>query len=314
MDTTVAKGYSIRFNRRKQLRFAAPRCCRDPAAGDGSQPEVPKRHRQIGMTSVKEETVLVTGASAGIGRELARLFAADGSRLVLVARRREQLEELARELKEQHGVESIVVTADLSDPAAPRAVFDELATKGVEIDVLVNNAGFGLVGDFAELGETEQVAMVQVNVASLVHLTRLFLPGMLARGRGGVLNVGSTAAFQPGPTMAIYYATKAFVLSFSEAIHEEVRKRGLSVTCLAPGPTATEFGDVSGMNDTLLFKLGLMSAKSVAQAGHKAFRRGRSLVVPGPINWLGAFSVRFVPRSISRKFAKALQRRGGKHG
>ena len=258
---------------------------------------------------MSQETVLITGASAGIGREFAKIFAAAGSRVVLVARRKERLEELAEELRSAHGVEAIVAAADLSQATAPQQLFDELAGQGLTIDVLVNNAGFGLVGHFAELPESEEMDMVRLNVVALTHLARLYLPGMLERGRGGILNVGSTAAFQPGPTMAVYYATKAFVLSLSEALYEETRKTGVRVTCLAPGPTASEFGDKSGMNDTLLFKLGTMSSASVARAGYKAFRRGRSLVVPGPINWLGSFMTRLAPRWVTRQFAKSLQRK-----
>ena len=165
-----------------------------------------------------QETVLITGASSGIGLELAKLFAADKSHLVLVARRRDKLEKLAQELRSASGVECRVLPQDLADPAGPRAVFAELTAIGVTVDVVVNCAGFGFLGAVSEIPVQRQVDMVQVNVSSLTHLTTLFLPGMLERGRGGILNVGSVAGFQPGPNMAVYYATKAYVLSYTEAL------------------------------------------------------------------------------------------------
>jgi len=253
------------------------------------------------------ETVLVTGASSGIGRELARLFAADGCRLILVARRRDELLRVAEDLRERYGAEVIVSDHDLSEPAAPQAIFEDLANRCLAVDVLVNNAGFGAMGSVAHLSLERQLAMLQVNVVALTHLTRLFLPAMLERRRGGVLNIGSTAGFQPGPNMAVYYATKAYVLSFSEALAEELSGTGLQVSCLAPGPTATEFGAVSGMNESAIFKLGVMNAQTVAEAGYRGFRRGEVLTVPGFLNRLGAFAVRWTPRKIVRKVVKRLQ-------
>jgi hypothetical protein len=253
------------------------------------------------------ETVLITGASAGIGWELARQFAADKSNLVLVARRRERLEELAAELRKQHGVEALVVAADLGRADAPQAIADQLARDGVAIDVLVNNAGFGALGPVADLDAGRQMEMIQVNVAALTHLTRLLLPAMIQRHRGGVLNVGSTAAFQAGPFMAVYYATKAYVVSFSEALADELASTGVTVTCLCPGPTVTEFAETAKMGDALLFRLQTMTAQAVAQIGYRAFRRGKLLVVPGWINYLGATGARLVPRSVSRGIARRLQ-------
>ena len=200
-----------------------------------------------------KETVLITGASSGIGLELARLFAADGSDLILVARREAELQSLADDMAASHGISARVMTEDLSDLSAPQRIVDRLATDELELDVLVNNAGFGLRGPAAELDLQRQLDMLQVNVTALTHLTRLLLPAMIARRRGGVLNVASTAAFQPGPHMAVYYATKAYVLSFSEALAEELGGTGVTVSCLAPGPTATEFADAADMRDTLLF-------------------------------------------------------------
>jgi short-subunit dehydrogenase len=254
------------------------------------------------------ETVLVTGASSGIGRELARCFAADGSRLVLVARSGGALETLADELRKAHKVDARVLVADLALPDAPTRLLKQLHHHGLKVDVLVNNAGFGAQGRFAELLLDRQLQMVQVKITALTHLTRLLLPGMIERRRGGVLNVASTAAFQPGPQMAVYSATKAYVLSFGEALAEEVAGTGVTVTALCPGPTETGFGDAAQMKDSRLFRLGRMSAQKVAEIGHQAFRRGRVVVVPGLRNRLLAFSVRFSPRSVARKIAGALNK------
>ena len=253
------------------------------------------------------ETSLITGASSGIGLELARLFAADKSNLVLVARNKEALEKLAEELRQAYGVEVLVLPKDLANHSAPQAIYDHLAAAGVTVDVVVNNAGFGAVGTIAALPNQLQMDMIQVNVVTLTHLTRLFLPGMIERGRGGILNVGSTAAFQPGPNMAVYFASKAFVLSFTEALAEELAGSKISVSCLAPGPTETGFAAIAHEEDTLLFRMGSMNAKEVALAGYRGFRGGKVLVVPGATNKIGAFAVRLSPRSVVRKVVKRLQ-------
>jgi uncharacterized protein len=256
---------------------------------------------------MSRETVLITGASSGIGLELARLFAADKSNLILVARSVDKLESLAAELRRDFGIEATVLPKNLADPAAPREIFQQLDGQNIAVDVVVNNAGFGALGRVAELPLERQLEMIQVNVTSLVHLTRLFLPKMIERRRGGILNVGSTAGFQPGPNMAIYYATKAFVLSFTEALAEELSNAGVTATCLAPGPTATGFGAVSGMSETFVFKLGEMSAVGVARQGHRGFRRGKTLVVTGVMNRAGVMAVRLAPRNVVRKVVKLLQ-------
>ncbi len=253
------------------------------------------------------ETALITGASSGIGRELARLFAADKSNLVLVARNQAKLDELADELQETHGIKVRVMVKDLADPQSPEEIFETLAAENVTVDVVVNNAGFGAGGSIAELPLERQLDMIQVNIVALTHLTRLFLPGMCGRRFGGVLNVGSTAAFQPGPYLAVYYATKAYVLSFTEALAEEVAGSGLHVTCLAPGPTATGFAAVADLEHKILFRLGMADARSVAEAGYRGFRRGKVLVVPGILNKLGTLAVRLVPRPLVRKVVKRLQ-------
>ena len=252
------------------------------------------------------ETVLITGASSGIGLELARCFAADGSSLVLVARNRVALESLASELRTTHNIQARVQTADLARPEASAQLFATMQTAGVHIDVLVNNAGFGAQGRFSELPIERQVEMIQVNVTALAHLSRLFLPGMIERHRGGVLNIASTAGFQPGPGMAVYYATKAFVLSFTEAVAEEVAGSGVTVTAFCPGSTTTNFAEAANAHFSSGFKKSAMSAESVARAGHRAFRAGRVVAIPGLRNRLLAFAVRLTPRTIVRKIAKHL--------
>lgn len=253
------------------------------------------------------ETVLITGASSGIGLELARLFAADKSNLILIARRRDKLEELAAELRRDHGVAVTVLAKDLGDPRSPQAIFDALTADKVTVDVVVNNAGLGAAGAVADLPLDRQMNMVQVNIVAPTELTRLFLPGMIERRSGGILNVASLAAFQPGPFMAVYYATKAYVLSFTEALTEELTGTGVRATCLAPGPTATEFAATANVEHKLLFRMGTQSMQTVAAAGYRGFRHGKSLVIPGIQNKFLANIVRFSPRAVVRKVVKRLQ-------
>ena len=250
------------------------------------------------------ETVLVTGASSGIGLELARCFAADGCRLVLVARKGIALESLSSELRKAHKIQAQVFTADLAQPETPNRLLAHLQAAGLKVDVLVNNAAFGAQGKFAELPLERQLDMVQVNLTALVHLTGLLLPGMIERRRGGLLNVASTAAFQPGPGMAVYYATKAFVLSFTEALAEELAGTGLTVTALCPGPTTTNFGAAAGGRFRPIARKVAMSAESVARLGHDAFRRRKVVAITGFRNQLPAFAVRLAPRALVRKIAK----------
>ena len=254
-------------------------------------------------------TALVTGASAGLGLELAKLFAADRHDLVLVARRKDRLDALAAELRAQHGVATHVVAADLAHPDGWRAVVAEVGRLGVEIDFLVNNAGFGSNGAFAELDGEREIAMVQVNVTAVVGLTRAFLPGMIARGRGRVLNLGSTAGFQPGPFMATYYASKAFVNSFTEALAYELKGTGVTATVSCPGATATEFAGVAGNDSSRLFRMGAASPAEVARQAYRAMNAGRTLVVHGAKNKLAAFGVRFSPRPMVRAAAASLNKR-----
>jgi len=248
------------------------------------------------------EITLITGASSGIGRELAHRFARDGSDCVLLARSEDALHNLADTLVSTYGIDAAVLPADLSVPGVADEIVSELQERGLTVDVLVNNAGFGAHGAFAELDAQQQIDMIQVNITALTHLTRRLLPGMLDRDRGGVLNVASTAAFQPGPYMSVYYATKAYVLSFSEGLAEEVRDTNVTVTCLAPGPTKTAFMDRADMHGTTLFEnASTMSPEAVADTGYEAFRNGRALVVPGWPNKIGAFMVRFTPRPVARR-------------
>lgn len=254
------------------------------------------------------ELVLVTGASGGIGLELARCFAAEGCRLILTARREAELQVLAAELRTKHDVEVTVLTADLAESDGVTALLSDLSTRGLSPDVLVNNAGFGTRGRFADLAESRVRGMLAVNIDAVTRLAHALLPAMRARGRGGILNVASTAAFQPGPYMAVYYATKAYVLSWSEALFEECREDGVTVNVLCPGPTHTGFADVAGIGDTYLLKLGAMNAAEVAHIGHAAFRAGKPVSIPGFNNRAGAFSVRFLPRALVRKLVTMLQK------
>jgi hypothetical protein len=252
-------------------------------------------------------TALVTGASGGIGLELARLFARDGCGLVLVARSGDKLAAVAAEVRAAHGVPVRALAADLADPAAPARIHAEIAAAGGRVDVLVNNAGFGLRGAFAALDEAEQMAMLQVNVLALARLTRRFLPAMVERRAGGVLNVASTAAFQPGPQMAVYYASKAYVLSLSEALAGELAGTGVTVTALCPGPTATGFVSRAGLERSRLFRdLRVMDAATVARAGYRGFRAGRRVVIPGLANRVGAALARIATGALVLPLVRAL--------
>ncbi|MGV8041606.1 MAG: SDR family NAD(P)-dependent oxidoreductase [Thermoanaerobaculaceae bacterium] len=250
------------------------------------------------MGELSGKTALVTGASSGIGMDLARLLAAEGCNLVLVARRRERLEALATELRGASPGRVEVVAADLAQPGAAALVVGHLDSTGLEVDLLVNNAGFGLSGPFLATDMDVEREMVQLNVVALLELTKLVGRRMAARGGGRILNVASTAAFQPGPLMSVYYASKAFVLSFSEALSEELRGTGVSVTTLCPGPTRTQFQDRADLGGTRLVNTlaGMASSLSVARTGLRGALRRKRLVVPGLLNTLGVLSVRLTPR------------------
>jgi short-subunit dehydrogenase len=247
---------------------------------------------------------LITGASGGIGEELAKLCAAGGYDLVLVARSAEKLAALAAGLARSHGIEARALTADLADPSAPQTIFDQ--TRGDTIEILVNNAGFGLQGAFAETDWAAEANMLQVNVAALVHLTKLYLPEMLRRRSGRILNVASTAAFVPGPFMAMYYASKAFVLSFSHAIANEVKGSGVTVTALCPGPTLTGFSEAAGTSGSKLFEGAAMSAEDVARDGYRAMMAGKPEVISGARNRWMMLGTRFAPRTMLAGIARRL--------
>ena len=243
-------------------------------------------------------TVLITGASGGIGYELAKLFARDLHNLVLAARSADKLAPLATELRTQ-GVTVKTVPLDLSTPLAPKFLFDQLQTEGVAVDILINNAGFGAFGEFAQMSNDKIFGQIQLNITALTELTRLFLPAMLARHSGRIMNVASTAGFQPGPLMAVYYATKAYVISFSEALANEVRNSGVTVTCFCPGATHTGFAKRTGNDKSRVFKqLGGMNVERVALDGYRAVMEGRTLAISGAHNWLVAQSTRFAPRKM----------------
>jgi hypothetical protein len=245
----------------------------------------------------KTQTALITGASGGIGYELAKLFARDRYNLVLVARSGDKLKQIATELQREFGISVKTVALDLAAQPAAKILFDHLEGEGAVVDVLVNNAGFGGFGEFAGMPEEEILGQIQLNVTALTYLMRLFLPGMLARGRGKIMNVASTAAFQPGPLMAVYYATKAYVLSFSEALANEVAGSGVVVSCFCPGATDTGFQKRAGMENSRLFKkIGAMNVEAVARDGYRGLMAGKTLVISGMQNWLVAESVRFAPR------------------
>jgi short-subunit dehydrogenase len=252
-------------------------------------------------------TALVTGASGGIGEALARLLAMNGHDLVLVARREKALHALAVELEGVHGARSLVVAADLVEPGAPRAIARTVEAAGRSVDVLVNNAGYAVHGPVAENPERAELDMLQVNVMALVHLTKLFLPAMVERGRGRILNVASTAAFSPGPLMAGYYASKAFVLSWSEGLASEVAGAGVTVTVLCPGPTETSFAATAGVQKKRLFRgNAVMDAASVARSGFRGLMSGTRVVVPGMRNKMLVASGRLVPRRVRTAVAGYL--------
>jgi uncharacterized protein len=249
--------------------------------------------------SAPSSTVLITGASGGIGYELAKLFAKDHHNLVLVARNGPRLAQVADELQRQFGITVKTFALDLTEPTAPQSLFARLQGEGTAVGVLVNNAGYGRFGEFAEVLLEESLGQIQLNVTALTELTKLFLGPMLARRSGKIMNVASTAGFQPGPLMAVYYATKAYVISFSEALANELADKGVTLTCLCPGATETGFAGRAGNDESRLFKkLRPMDAKTVARAGYRGLLKGKTLVIPGFRNWLVAESVRVSPRKM----------------
>ncbi|HXY04072.1 MAG TPA: SDR family oxidoreductase [Terriglobales bacterium] len=259
-----------------------------------------------------EKVALITGASGGIGYDLAKLFAADQWNLVLVARSRDKLSQVADELQRQYGISAKAIALDLTEAPASQFLFDQLQRENIAVEVLVNNAGYGKFGEFAKVPFEESLGQIQLNITALTHLTKLFLGPMLQRRSGRILNVASTAGFQPGPLMAVYYATKAYVISFSEALANELSGTGVTVTCLCPGATDTGFQGRAGTENTVLFrKIHPMDSKTVARDGYRGLMAGKTLVISGFRNWLLAEATRFGPRklitAVSRKVMDVSQ-------
>ena len=259
------------------------------------------------------KTALVTGATQGIGYELCRLFARNGYNLVLVARDEQRLGQIAAEFEREFGIKVKIIVSDLSVAGAPDEIFARLEQEAIAVDVLVNNAGFQEYGPFSGTDLHKELQMIQLHIATLTHLTKLFLPGMLARGYGRILNVGSTGSFIPGgPFNAVYCATKAYVLSFSEAISEELKGTGVTVTALCPGATRTEFARRGEIEDIRLFKFqcGVMDARKVAEIGYQALMKGERITVAGIANKLTVLSLKWLPRRLMTTTTRFLMSRG----
>jgi short-subunit dehydrogenase len=255
------------------------------------------------------KAALITGASGGIGYELALLLGQDGHDCVLVARSHEKLAALADRLKQEFNVNSLVIAKDLGKASAVDEIYEEITAASWPIDVLVNNAGYPVFGMFTQTDLQAELDMLQVNVVALTALTKLFLPGMVERRSGRILNLASTAAFEPGPLMAVYYASKAYVLSFSEAIANELRGTGVTVTALCPGPTRTGFQSRGAMEDSRLVQGNIADARSVALAGYRGMMRGKTLVIPGFTNKLVPWVVRLSPRAVMPRVVRRMQER-----
>ncbi|MEH1767421.1 SDR family NAD(P)-dependent oxidoreductase [Nostoc sp.] len=254
------------------------------------------------------KTAFITGAAGGIGYELACIFAVHNYNLVLVDRNGPKLVEIAVKFQKEFGIFVKTIVKDLSISTAPEEIFTELQLADINVDVLVNNAGFGIYGLFHETDLAAELEMLQVNLVCLTHLTKLFVKGMVKQGEGKILNVASAAAFQPGPLMAVYFATKAYILSFSEAIANELEGTGVTVTVLCPGSTASAFHERTGMADSKLLKgKRMMDARTVAEVGFRALMKGQTIVIPGLLNAILAKSVRFVPRNLVTKIVRNMQ-------
>ncbi|MBM7705042.1 SDR family NAD(P)-dependent oxidoreductase [Metabacillus iocasae] len=258
---------------------------------------------------MNQQVALITGASGGIGKELAYEFAKDGHHLVLVARSSDKLQLLKKELENEYSIRVMTSSRDLSVAASIEELYDELTEQNIQVDYVVNNAGFGLYGEFLTTNMDEELNMIDLNIRTLTHVTKKFLPDMVKRGRGGVLNVASTAAFQPGPLMAVYYATKAYVLSFTEALENELKGTGVHVTALCPGPTETGFSNRASLEQSKLFNSGVMDAKTVAEIGYKGFQSRSTIVIPGLQNKLLSQVVRFLPRKVITSIVRKVQAR-----
>ncbi len=256
------------------------------------------------------KTVLITGASGGIGYELAKLFAQNRDNLVLVARNENKLNEIKRNFEQNYQVIVTVLGKDLSQPNVAVQIFNQLERERIQVDVLINNAGFGNFGEFVDSSWQKESDMMQVNMIALTQMTKLFLKGMVERRRGKIVNVASTAAFQPGPLMAVYYATKAYVLSFSEAISNELEGTGVTVTALCPGATESGFQQASAMEESRLVKgRKLPTAEAVAKYAYKAMEKGEIVAIHGLFNWIAANIIRFLPRKVVTDVVRTMQER-----
>ncbi len=254
--------------------------------------------------------VLITGASTGIGYELARLFAKNGYNLVLVSRNKKRLEVIAMEMENQHDIQVKVIPKDLSKSSAPQELYDDIVADGINITMLVNNAGFGINGKFTDVSVNKHIELIQLNITSLTELCKLFGTDMVKRHSGSILNVASTAAFQAGPFMSSYYASKAYVLLLSEALNNELAQDGVNVSVLCPGPTHTEFGVRADMSSAKILNVPwVMSAAEVAEIGFSGLMKGKKIIIPGLMNKLLAFSVRFTPRSIMVLIIRSLNQK-----
>jgi len=246
----------------------------------------------------KGKTALVTGASSGLGVDFAKLLAESGAHLILTARREERLRSLAQELQAEHGIDVHVLPMDLGQPDAPQQLYDEIAKRGLQVDVLINNAGYGTFGPFAEISWEREQAMLQLDIMTVVHLTKLFVNDMIARDEGWILQIASIGAYQPSPTYATYSAAKAFVLNFGEALNYELRNTNVKVSVLSPGVTRTEFIEVAGQRKTLYQKLTMMESRPVASTGLDILVRGKPSRVSGLFNRLTIWSLRLMPRRL----------------
>jgi len=254
-----------------------------------------------------KKTALITGASNGIGLELAKIHASKGGDLVLVARNKSKLDELKAELEKQFKVSVYVIVKDLSATNSAQEVYEETTKQNIQIDYLINNAGFGDFGMFAETDWNKELQMINVNITTLTQFTKLYLRDMEKHRSGKIMNVASTAAFQSGPTMAVYCATKAYVLSFTEAVSDEVSDKGITMTALCPGATETGFQAVGGMDESKLFKdKKLPTAKEVADYGYKSMIKGKTVAIHGIMNYIMSNSVRFIPRAMVLKVSRKM--------
>jgi short-subunit dehydrogenase len=254
------------------------------------------------------ETALITGATSGIGYELAYIHAKHGGNLVLVARNKTKLEQIKKDLENNYNINAHIIEKDLSLKDSGKDVYDEIKNNNITVDYLINNAGFGDYGFFNDSDWGKLERMINLNITALTQLTKLFISDMIKQGSGKIMNVASTAAFQPGPTMAVYYATKAYVLSFSEAINNEVSGSGVTVTTLCPGPTKSGFQEAASLHESRLVKGRILAtSKEVAEYGYNAMLKGKSVAIPGFVNYLIANSVRFFPRSAVVRVARFIQ-------